>query len=262
MKVKLISIASLTLSLLLFQNCEQSSALKIEGMKASTSGQNPPADTISDTNTPNNNETDSPPNLPPLQNYKSCTLNNEQKPHLWWEWALKNTTLPGSTVKETCDLFELQQCIDGNINYLSGDFNDRECTSAPYIKIPTGNPCTVNGKTIPHNHMMVLFENSIAAPGHNCVGQIRRCINGALTGSNQYQSLTCAEPNYKPEVAYDCQFNGTKVPDGAVIISFYEEFPKITAQNPRGACNFQPRRCIQGRLSDNPTLPHNVDSCQ
>lgn len=102
----------------------------------------------------------------------------------------------------------------------------------------------MDGKPIAHGQIVFSYNSRIATGNNNCVAQIRRCNNGTLTGSNEYAFLTCGESFYKPPngQAFDCVLNDLKIPDGTITLAFKEE-------SPAADCTFEPRRCIQGRLS-------------
>ncbi len=232
----LLSFSTLLLLMILFQNCSKNQALHLESTGVTINNDS----TIGDITPPDNGT-----QLPPLVDYKSCMINGVERPHLWTSWGLKNLPpAPGSN-NETCDLFELHQCIDGVINPLSvADSSKSSCDTLPLPAGTETNPCVVDGHSIPHGQVSLLFKNAIASDGKNCLAQIRRCVNGALTGDNDYTLFSCGESHYKPSSGqyYDCEVNDTKIPDGAAMVFFREE-------KPGGSCDMQARRCVQGRLS-------------
>jgi len=105
----------------------------------------------------------------------------------------------------------------------------------------------VDGVDIPHGQLIVTFRNHLE--NGNCIGAVRRCANGSLTGDNTYNAMTCGDSTYKAASGtnYDCKFNGNVIPDGGSQIAFKE-------QSPVGSCDFEPRRCLQGRLSGSYTF--------
>ncbi len=258
--------------LLLFQNCAQRDSIHLEKVTASSagpgSGVQDPADPDRDgsvggggtnpggNNPPTNGGGDGGGYLPPLVNYKSCNIDGMEKPHLWSQWGLKNLPPTPPNNHAVCNLFELRQCLDGMINPLSvGDPSKTECIAPPLVNPAGTASCMAGGKTILHGHLVVLFKDPVVNGASNCVGQIRRCINGNLTGSNAYSSYVCGESFYKPAsgTAYGCKLNGLEIPDGSAIVSFSEEIATVSDKNPKGHCDFEERRCIQGRLSGSKT---------
>jgi hypothetical protein len=211
-----------------FQNCSKNNAVQFDTIKTKALGEDIIPQPIDD--------------LPPIQSYKACNLpDSTTVNHLYYTWGLKNT----GTESQTCDLFEVRQCFDGIMNPSNGGFNTDQCITPALVDTGAGqNPCDVEGRAVAHGQLTISFNTRIATGTNNCIGQIRRCNNGALSGSSEYNYATCGESFYKPanDQAYDCTLNGLTIPDGTTTIAFKEE-------NPVGLCDFEPRRCIQGRLS-------------
>ncbi len=209
-----------------FQNCARNQAVHFDSVKV-----NSVEATVDDNQAMN---------LPPLQSYKSCTMpNGTVVPHLYVTWNLKN-----AANGITCDLFEVRQCFDGIMNPTSGSYTKEHCDIDPMGVVAGKAPCSIDGTSVAHGQIVFAYNTRLATGSNNCVAQIRRCNNGTLTGNNDYSNLTCGESFYKPPngQAYDCTLNNLKIPDGTISIAFKED-------TPAESCLFEPRRCIQGRLS-------------
>lgn len=245
----------ITLLLVFYQNCSQNEAIHLDSIKVNPTTPDSTEYTDGNNNSDNNgnntnvdNGTSS--NLPPEQKYSSCIYNNEEKPHLWSIWGLKNLPKENAqSSRELCNLIELAQCIDGRINPLSiSDPLKLSCNIPWTPQIADSLSCEVSGKTILHGHVVILFKEKYAKGANNCIGQVRTCNNGLLTGDIEYSSFTCGEDFYRPASGstYDCQVNELVVPDGSMMFLFEKSEP---TEN----CSFHERRCIQGRLKGSNT---------
>lgn len=225
--------------ILFFQNCSKNQSISLKTVESLEVNDDTPTDEY-DTLPSDPNQT-----LPPPVQYKSCLQNGVERPHLWTSWGLKNLPPSGNSSIETCDLFELNQCINGNINPLQiGDSNNKRCDVPTVSSSSDKLPCSVYGRTVPHGHVALLFNTPTASVGKNCLAQIRRCENGNFTGNPEYSYLTCMESNYKPAsgTAIDCSWENLIIPDGAAIVLFKDYAPQAN-------CEMKARRCLQGRLS-------------
>ncbi len=221
------------LVIFIFQNCSKNTAIRFETAKISAvnSAQQPQS------------ETPQPVNSNSTQ-YKSCLLSNgESVNHLYYQWGLKNN----ESNTRLCDLFELRQCMDGVFNPASTGFDGKttHCDVPPIVSSGNmTNPCNLDDIAIPHGNLIIAYAAKQVSGTNNCIGQVRRCSNGVLGGTNDYSSSTCAETfaaptDYKP---LDCKLNNINIPDGSTIIAFEKADPSIE-------CKFEVRRCLQGILS-------------
>lgn len=226
MKSVLIILLANVVLLGFFQNCHKNQAIRMES--------------ISSEGTSTTVDAAQAANLPPMSNYKQCALpSGTLVDHLYVSWGLRKD-IDG----KTCDLFEMRQCYDGAMNPPSPGFNETGCDVAKLPPSATQNPCQIDGKTISHGQIVFGFHSRLVTGSNNCIAQVRRCNNGILTGSSEYSYTNCTDALYQPASgkAIDCEFNGSKVSDGATVLAFLEE-------SPTGNCSFEPRRCIQGVLS-------------
>lgn len=244
-RIQLAALGCGLITVLSFQNCAPNKtkfdlASKIP-IAASTAGEGS-TNTLPATN-PGTAGTE--PDLPPPVVYKSCKLENgTEVPNLWYSWGLQNSAADPTK----CDLFEVRQCFDGTLHPSSGNFNHPSCLAAGLPYTVQTNSCLLDGVDISHGQIIMTFRNQLE--NGNCIGAVRRCVNGNLTGDNTYNNITCGNTAYRPASGanYDCKFNGSIIPDGSSQIAFKE-------RSPAGACEFEPRVCLQGRLSGTHAFP-------
>lgn len=165
-------------------------------------------------------------------NYSSCTVdapasclfNGQTIPH-----GNSIEAYPGSSVDLGGEcIFELRTCNNG---VLSGSNQYASCS----INLPAS--CLFNGQTIPSGSSINAYLNSAVASGELCSVETRYCIDGALSGSNQYASCVVNQPA-------SCLFNGQTIADGQSVNAFLNS--SVTYG---GFCQGEVRTCHNGVLS-------------
>lgn len=125
-------------------------------------------------------------------------------------------------------IFELRTCNNG---VLSGSNQYASCS----INLPAS--CLFNGQTIPSGYSVNAYLNSTVAFGELCSTETRYCVDGALSGSNQYASCVVDQPA-------SCLFNGQTIADGQSINAFLNS--SVSYGN---LCQGEVRTCKNGVLS-------------
>jgi len=88
----------------------------------------------------------------------------------------------------TCSQFsQSRKCTDGVLEG-TASYAYATCTE------PTGASCTIDGTTVSHNQTRTFYSRSSAPSGGNCAeyGQSRTCIDGTLSGSNDFDHSSCS----------------------------------------------------------------------
>ncbi len=165
-------------------------------------------------------------------NYNSCSVNSPAS-------CLFNglTVAHGSSIEaysgSSVDLgaeciFEMRTCNNG---VLSGSNQYASCG----VNLPTS--CLFNGQTIADGQSVSAYLGSSVGFGELCSVETRFCINGALSGSNQYGSCSVNSPS-------SCLFNGQTIADGQSVNAFLNS--TVTFGE---TCLTQARICQNGVLS-------------
>lgn len=111
----------------------------------------------------------------------------------------------------------------------------------PYV--PPSIPCTMGGITVPAGSLVPFYAHSSIANGLRCEQfmQMRQCVNGVLTGNNEYQYPSCSV-----RTPLSCNAGGTTVQNGTSQL-FYSQASVAFG----GSCSAvsQMRTCADGVLS-------------
>lgn len=165
-------------------------------------------------------------------NYNSCAVDSPAS-------CLFNgqTVAHGSSVEaysgSSADLgaeciFEMRTCNNG---VLSGSNQYASCS----INLPAS--CLFNGQTIADGQSVSAYLSSSVSFGELCSVETRYCVDGALSGSNQYGSCTV-------NAAASCLFNGQTIADGQSVNAFLNS--SVAFGN---ICQSEARICQNGILS-------------
>lgn len=151
-----------------------------------------------------------------------CYFNGEFIPPRQYVDAFLNSTETNSCVSER------RQCVSGA---MTGSFAYATCSMG-------GNAaCLFDGRTIPHGSQVPAYQNSTVANGAVCVGEMRSCNNGVLSGSFNYNNCEVSAPA-------SCLFDGQTIPHGDVVKAF-----ESSSTPPGVNCTSETRQCLNGRLS-------------
>lgn len=144
-----------------------------------------------------------------------------------------------------CNMMEVRYCFNNYLNASSGNYTQYGCT-IPAVTQPSTRTCTLDGKTLKNGDVSVFFKRKLVSGTQNCIGQIRVCSNGSLTGSTDFSQASCGTTEFPvPEGgAKDCNFNGATVAEGSTIVGYLEPAPSAGKKE----CVFTVKRCIDGQL--------------
>ena len=154
----------------------------------------------------------------------SCLFNGQTIAH-----GISIEAYPGSSVDLGAEcIFEMRTCNNG---VLSGSNQFASCS----INLPAS--CLFNGQTIISGQSANAYLNSSVPFGQLCSAETRYCVNGALSGSNQYASCVVDQPA-------SCLFNGQTLSDGQSVSAYLN-----SAVGFGGTCQAEVRTCANGILS-------------
>ena len=145
------------------------------------------------------------------------------------------TAYLNSTVSkgETC-VSESRKCINGE---WSGSYQFSFCQPGREAS------CAFNGRTMASGTTVPAFLNSAVEVGQACTSEVRKCVNGTLSGSYAYGSCSVGG-------ARSCLFNGKTIVDGEKVSAYF------SSSVPKGqACNKEVRVCTNGVLSGSANFP-------
>ncbi|MEK6627250.1 MAG: hypothetical protein AABY53_01385 [Bdellovibrionota bacterium] len=123
---------------------------------------------------------------------------------------------------------EMRTCDNG---VLSGSNQYASCS----INLPAS--CLFNGQTLANEQSVNAYLTSSVAYGELCSVETRYCIDGALSGSNQYASCAVNEPA-------GCLFNGQSIAHGQNVTAYLNSSVSFGTQ-----CSNETRTCDNGVLS-------------
>ncbi|MEY4617608.1 MAG: hypothetical protein RJB66_2568, partial [Pseudomonadota bacterium] len=160
-----------------------------------------------------------------------------------------------------CDLMEIRYCFDGVLNGTSGNYTSNSCVTKN-VSVASSRTCTLDGRTLAHGQNSVFYRRKVISGTSNCVGQIRVCDNGFLTGSDEFSAASCGSSEYKtPDGQFkNCSFNGSVIAEGATTVA-YKTPNALKQSDGTWACNFNVRRCIDGKLDGDAQDPYNYSGC-
>lgn len=154
----------------------------------------------------------------------SCLFNGQTVAH-----GASIEAYPNSSVGLGAEcIFEMRTCNNG---VLSGSNQFASCS----IYLPAS--CLFNGQTIADGQSVNAFLSSSVPAGQQCSVEARYCVNGALSGSNQFASCVVDKPA-------SCLFNGQTIADGQSINAFLNSTAPFG-----GSCMSESRTCSNGVLS-------------
>lgn len=138
--------------------------------------------------------------------------------------AYQNSSVPFG---DSCQA-EVRTCTEG---FLSGSFNYSSCS------VDAANGCLFNGQTVAHGSSVEAYNLSSVGLGGECIGEMRTCDNGALSGSYQYASCSINLPT-------SCLFNGQTIASGGSVGAYLSSSVSYGE-----LCSVEIRYCVDGTLS-------------
>ena len=165
-------------------------------------------------------------------NYASCSVNSPASCLFNGQTIAHGSSIeayPVSSVDLGLEcIFEMRTCNNG---VLSGSNQYASCS----INLPAS--CLFNGQTITSGQSTSAYLRSTVPFGELCSVETRYCINGALSGSNQFGSCVVDQPA-------SCLFNGQTISDGQTVNAFLNS--SVSFGN---LCQGEVRVCKNGVLS-------------
>ena len=135
---------------------------------------------------------------------QSCKLSGVTITHNETRTFYDNTNVGcGDGQPRTCSAGE-RGCKNG---VLTGEsrFSAVQCLSASCPRLAKN--CTLDGVTVKHGESYKFFKSSSVACDASCVGQLRKCTNGVLSGSDEYKKAKCNVQTCPKEFEVaSCQF--------------------------------------------------------
>jgi hypothetical protein len=121
------------------------------------------------------------------------------------------------------------------------------CASNPALcQTPVIGPrCTFNGQSYSEGQTVTGFLNSSVPTGQSCISEVRKCVNGSLTGSYPFALCQVNAPA-------SCLFNGQTIPHGQSVDAFLNSSAAYGS-----SCASEKRTCNNGVLSGS----YNYGSC-
>ena len=137
-------------------------------------------------------------------------------------------------------VFAFQNCgrsftpMDGSISgssYCSINSNDASCLEPGQLQ------CSFHGRILQHGESTSAYLNSTVPYGQICVGEMRTCRQGVLSGSYNFQSCI-------PDQPASCLFDGVTYPSGSTVRAY------LTSTVPfDSSCQSQMQTCTNGAWS-------------
>jgi hypothetical protein len=167
----------------------------------------------------------------------SCLFNNETVASGMTKYAFQSSAVPYGQVCQSKTI----KCYDG---VWSDDYKFPSCTpGAPAT-------CNFHGQIVAHGQSVPAFASSSVPFGSSCVSQLRTCMNGVLTGTNDAPSCV-VQPATPPS---PCKFGSDTIASGDYAKAYRQ------ASVPYGStCIVESRQCVNGVLGE-PSAATNV-SC-
>lgn len=154
-----------------------------------------------------------------------CLFNGKTIAHGQRVKAAKNSSV---NFGETC-AYEDRVCMNGT---LSGGYLYESCNvGAPKV-------CLFNGKAVPHEGTVKAYKTASVSYNEKCQEEVRKCINGALSGNYEYPS--CATNVPRP-----CPFEGRMISHGDKVKAFKSATVKFNEK----CDSIEERVCTDGTLS-------------